>query len=61
VLPTFDVFGGHPPPAPFITMKHVFPNLLYLDYEPANIVPEGTVWNSYAFDIEAPGSCGSVV
>ena len=41
------VFGGMPPPAPGITLKHIFPNLLQTSFEPKF----RNVWQASAFTL----------
>eukprot|EP00042_Codosiga_hollandica_P036866 m.285776 g.285776 ORF g.285776 m.285776 type:complete len:365 (+) comp54978_c0_seq8:1501-2595(+) len=51
---SFDMFGGHPAPAPFITLKNVFPNILFANFEPAVELQHTEINNKYAFEISEP-------
>lgn len=47
---TFDVWGGHfPPGGGGINLKHVFPQLQWIDFEPEASIE--SVRNDYAFEI----------
>ncbi|EDQ86521.1 uncharacterized protein MONBRDRAFT_28212 [Monosiga brevicollis MX1] len=49
---TFAPWGGHTPPAPGATLKDVFPQLLWVTFEP--VVPNRRVFNRNAFRTELP-------
>ena len=34
-VPRFTPYGGRSPPAPNITLKHIFPNMNYIEFDPA--------------------------
>ena len=53
-VPGFDEWGGHTPPAPRLTLKDMFPNLVYMSFKPARNIRPGQVHNAYAFDLSAP-------
>eukprot|EP00048_Salpingoeca_helianthica_P020693 m.247492 g.247492 ORF g.247492 m.247492 type:complete len:360 (-) comp51358_c0_seq1:23-1102(-) len=50
---SFEPWGGHPPPAPGITIKDTFPAIRYFTMVPS--ITPATVLNDYAFALKEPG------
>jgi hypothetical protein len=47
---TFAAWGGHTPPVPGITLKHTFPNLRWVAFEPQ--APPDRIFNRYSISLQ---------